>query len=128
MVHEYYQNVHNLNYIPYLWRHYRGYIYPCIKYVFSFQRSYGRPLTNRVSIARNIPFAILVALCIGKHDHERKKDGTIMMKPNKRNSSHNEVPILDTTGKYVMLGGIDPHTHLEFSFMGQVTIDDIFLV
>jgi dihydropyrimidinase len=37
-----------------------------------------------------------------------------------------EVRVLDATGKYVMPGGIDPHTHLEFPFMGQETIDDFF--
>ncbi|KAK9815420.1 hypothetical protein WJX72_003386 [[Myrmecia] bisecta] len=29
--------------------------------------------------------------------------------------------VVDATGKYVMPGGIDPHTHLEFPFMGQVS-------
>ena len=28
--------------------------------------------------------------------------------------------VLDAKGKLVMPGGIDPHTHLEFPFMGQV--------
>ncbi|XP_008788489.2 dihydropyrimidinase [Phoenix dactylifera] len=37
-----------------------------------------------------------------------------------------DVKILDATGKYVMPGGIDPHTHLEMEFMGTVTIDDFF--
>eukprot|EP00976_Prorocentrum_cordatum_P071657 1180415-Prorocentrum_minimum.AAC.1 len=32
--------------------------------------------------------------------------------------------IVDATGKYVMPGGIDPHTHLEMPFMGQVACDD----
>jgi dihydropyrimidinase len=30
----------------------------------------------------------------------------------------------DATGCYVMPGGIDPHTHLEFMFMGSVSADD----
>jgi dihydropyrimidinase len=34
--------------------------------------------------------------------------------------------VVDATGKYVMPGGIDPHTHLEMPFMGQVTCDDFF--
>lgn len=33
---------------------------------------------------------------------------------------------VDCTGKYVMPGGIDPHTHLEMPFMGDVTCDDFF--
>jgi len=37
-----------------------------------------------------------------------------------------EVRILDASGKYVMPGGIDPHTHLEMPFMGQTAIDDFF--
>ncbi|KAF9594009.1 hypothetical protein IFM89_026721 [Coptis chinensis] len=37
-----------------------------------------------------------------------------------------DVTILDATGKYVMPGGIDPHTHLGMEFMGTETIDDFF--
>ncbi len=31
---------------------------------------------------------------------------------------------VDATGKYVIPGGIDPHTHLEFPFGGTVSSDD----
>ena len=31
---------------------------------------------------------------------------------------------VDATGKYVIPGGIDPHTHLEFPFGGTVSLDD----
>lgn len=34
--------------------------------------------------------------------------------------------IIDATGKYVMPGGIDTHTHLDSIFMGQNTPDDFF--
>jgi len=34
--------------------------------------------------------------------------------------------ILDATGRYVMPGGIDPHTHLSMPFMGMVACDDYF--
>jgi len=34
--------------------------------------------------------------------------------------------VLDASGAYVMPGGIDPHTHLEMPFMGQVACDDFF--
>ncbi|XP_074321229.1 dihydropyrimidinase [Silene latifolia] len=37
-----------------------------------------------------------------------------------------DVVVLDATGKYVMPGGIDPHTHLDMEFMGTETIDDFF--
>ncbi|CAB4309133.1 unnamed protein product [Prunus armeniaca] len=37
-----------------------------------------------------------------------------------------DVTVLDATGKFVMPGGIDPHTHLDFEFMGTQTIDDFF--
>lgn len=32
--------------------------------------------------------------------------------------------VIEAGGCYVMPGGIDPHTHLEFGFMGTVTVDD----
>ena len=32
--------------------------------------------------------------------------------------------VVDAGGQYVMPGGIDPHTHMNFPFMGTVTIDD----
>jgi dihydropyrimidinase len=32
--------------------------------------------------------------------------------------------VLDATGCYIMLGGIDPHTHLEMPFMGTYSADD----
>ncbi|GAU22141.1 hypothetical protein TSUD_251690 [Trifolium subterraneum] len=37
-----------------------------------------------------------------------------------------DVHVIDATGKFVMPGGIDPHTHLEFEFMNTVTVDDFF--
>ncbi|KAG6411398.1 hypothetical protein SASPL_129480 [Salvia splendens] len=37
-----------------------------------------------------------------------------------------DVKIIDAIGKYVMPGGIDPHTHLAMEFMGTETIDDFF--
>lgn len=37
-----------------------------------------------------------------------------------------EVTVIDATGKFVMPGGIDPHTHLAMEFMGTETIDDFF--
>lgn len=34
--------------------------------------------------------------------------------------------IIDARGKYVMPGGIDPHTHFEFEFMGTKSVDDFY--
>eukprot|EP00210_Caulerpa_lentillifera_P001757 g1687.t1 len=34
--------------------------------------------------------------------------------------------VIDANGLFVMPGGIDPHTHLEMPFMGQVTCDDFY--
>lgn len=34
--------------------------------------------------------------------------------------------VLDAKGKLVIPGGIDPHTHMQFPFMGTVSIDDFF--
>jgi imidazolonepropionase-like amidohydrolase len=34
--------------------------------------------------------------------------------------------VIDAAGKYVMPGGIDPHTHLDMPFMGQVACDDFY--
>jgi len=32
--------------------------------------------------------------------------------------------VIDATGKYVIPGGIDPHTHCQLPFMGTVSVDD----
>ncbi|XP_042484812.1 dihydropyrimidinase-like [Macadamia integrifolia] len=37
-----------------------------------------------------------------------------------------DVKVIDATGKYVMPGGIDPHTHLETEFIVSETVDDFF--
>ena len=34
--------------------------------------------------------------------------------------------VLDAGGRYVMPGGVDPHTHMQLPFMGTVTRDDFF--
>ncbi|XP_058107462.1 dihydropyrimidinase-like isoform X2 [Magnolia sinica] len=53
------------------------------------------------------------------------EDGIIVsVGPNMKVSD--DVTVLDATGKYVMPGGIDPHTHLAMEFMGTETIDDFF--
>src|ERR671925_385896 len=32
--------------------------------------------------------------------------------------------VIDASGRYVLPGGVDPHTHLDMPFGGTVTIDD----
>ncbi|PAV63694.1 hypothetical protein WR25_07803 [Diploscapter pachys] len=34
--------------------------------------------------------------------------------------------VVDATGKLVMPGGIDPHTHMQLPFMGEVAVDDFY--
>ncbi|GAB2287086.1 dihydropyrimidinase [Dionaea muscipula] len=54
------------------------------------------------------------------------EDGIIVaVKPNIK-VDFDDVIVLDATGKFVMPGGIDPHTHLAFEFMGTETVDDFF--
>ncbi|VAH80854.1 unnamed protein product [Triticum turgidum subsp. durum] len=54
------------------------------------------------------------------------EDGVVVaVRPNIPVGDDN-VRVIDATGKYVMPGGIDPHTHLEMEFMGTVTIDDFY--
>lgn len=36
------------------------------------------------------------------------------------------VRIVDATGKLIIPGGIDPHTHMQLPFMGTVTQDDFY--
>lgn len=53
------------------------------------------------------------------------EDGTIVaVQPNIKVSD--DIKVIDATGKFVMPGGIDPHTHLAMEFMGSETIDDFF--
>lgn len=33
---------------------------------------------------------------------------------------------IDARGKYILPGGIDPHTHFEFDFMGTTSVDDFY--
>lgn len=54
------------------------------------------------------------------------KDGKIAAVGPNLKAADAGVRIVDASGKYVMPGGIDPHTHLEMPFMGQVTCDDFY--
>ncbi|KJH47220.1 dihydropyrimidinase [Dictyocaulus viviparus] len=37
-----------------------------------------------------------------------------------------DVEVLDANGKLVIPGGIDPHTHMQLPFMGEVAVDDFY--
>lgn len=37
-----------------------------------------------------------------------------------------ETRVIDAQGKYVLPGGIDPHTHFELEFGGTVSVDDFY--
>ena len=41
-------------------------------------------------------------------------------------SSPSGTQVLDAGGRYVMPGGIDPHTHMQLPFMGTVAADDFY--
>src|SRR5438034_4730236 len=62
------------------------------------------------------------------HDHSRRADVLIadgaIAAVGARLDAPTGAQTIDAGGCYVMPGGIDPHTHLEFMFMGQVTADD----
>ncbi len=62
------------------------------------------------------------------HDHSRRadvlvEDHTIVAVDAGLDASAAS-EVIDAGGCYVMPGGIDPHTHLELSFMGTVSADD----
>jgi dihydropyrimidinase len=37
-----------------------------------------------------------------------------------------DVEVIDASGKYVIPGGIDPHTHFELEFGNTVSVDDFY--
>jgi len=63
-------------------------------------------------------------------DHQQQadvyvEDGIItLVAPNLKVTD--DVRVIDATGKFVMPGGIDPHTHMEMPFMGDESCDDFF--
>ena len=65
---------------------------------------------------------------VANHDHSRRADVLIEDGAIVAIGENLEAPagaeVIDAGGCYVMPGGIDPHTHLEFMFMGTVTADD----
>ena len=41
--------------------------------------------------------------------------------------ANQDTTVIDATGKYVIPGGIDTHTHMQLPFMGTVAVDDFFI-
>ncbi len=62
------------------------------------------------------------------HDHSRRADvlvdGDTIVAIGEALDAPAGAQVIDAGGRYVMPGGIDPHTHLELAFMGTVSADD----
>ncbi|XP_014259549.1 dihydropyrimidinase-like [Cimex lectularius] len=52
--------------------------------------------------------------------------GEVIEKIGTNLSPDSDTEVIDATGKFVFPGGIDPHTHLEFEFMGGTSVDDFY--
>ncbi|XP_059429554.1 dihydropyrimidinase [Corylus avellana] len=90
---------------------------------------YGEPACGISSSSSPSKILIKGGTVVNAHKQEVAdvyvEDGIIVaVKPNIKVGDH--VTVLDATGKFVMPGGIDPHTHLSFEFMSTETVDDFF--
>lgn len=55
------------------------------------------------------------------------KNGQILeIAPNIKLPPEKDVKVIDASGKFVLPGGVDVHTHLDMPFMGTVTADDFY--
>ncbi|KAK6051589.1 amidohydrolase family protein, partial [Cooperia oncophora] len=54
------------------------------------------------------------------------EDGVIAEMAAKITPENPDIQVIDAEGLFVMPGGIDPHTHMQFPFMGTVSMDDFF--
>ncbi|MDR3513552.1 MAG: dihydropyrimidinase [Caulobacteraceae bacterium] len=57
-------------------------------------------------------------LCVG--------DVIVAVGPDLKAEAPSGAEVIEADGRYVMPGGIDPHTHMQMPFMGAVTVDDFF--
>ncbi|KAH0987723.1 hypothetical protein GBA52_014900 [Prunus armeniaca] len=88
-------------------------------------------MASRVDVSSSSSTKLLIkgGTVVNAHEMEVAdvyvEDGIIVaVRPNIKVGD--DVIVLDATGKFVMPGGIDPHTHLDMEFMGSGTIDDFF--
>ncbi|MGL5117213.1 MAG: amidohydrolase family protein, partial [Beijerinckiaceae bacterium] len=62
------------------------------------------------------------------HDHSKRADVLVsdgrIVAVGESLSAPGDADVIDAGGCDVMPGGIDPHTHMEFMFMGTVSADD----
>ncbi|CAN1250114.1 PYD2 [Linum perenne] len=89
----------------------------------------GVPYGCGISPSSESKLLIKGGTVVNAHHHEVAdvyvEDGIIVaVQPNLKVGD--DVHVLDATGKFVMPGGIDPHTHLAMEFMGTETIDDFY--
>ncbi|GLT54254.1 hypothetical protein SLA2020_274660 [Shorea laevis] len=90
---------------------------------------YGEPACGISSSSSSSKILIKGGTVVNAHKQEVAdvyvEDGIIVaVKPNIKVGDY--VTVIDATGKFVMPGGIDPHTHLSFEFMSTETVDDFF--
>ncbi|CAN1250112.1 PYD2 [Linum perenne] len=90
----------------------------------------GVPYGCGISPSSESKLLIKGGTVVNAHHHEVAdvyvEDGIIVaVQPNLKVVG-DDVHVLDATGKFVMPGGIDPHTHLAMEFMGTETIDDFY--
>lgn len=68
----------------------------------------------------------MLADAMFKADVLIRDEKVVSVGSNLKNKEGENTEKLDAKGKYVMPGGIDPHTHLSMPFMGTVACDDYF--
>jgi dihydropyrimidinase len=54
------------------------------------------------------------------------EDGIIKFIGEEKDVKVEDFKVIDACGKYVIPGGIDPHTHFELEFGGTVSVDDFY--
>ncbi|GBF89372.1 dihydropyrimidinase [Raphidocelis subcapitata] len=82
------------------------------------------------AVARGPQYVLVKGGTVVNHDASFKADVLINGQTIEAVGPNLQAPkgakVVDAAGKLVMPGGIDPHTHLDMPFMGQVACDDFF--